>query len=62
MSIFSIQWDIIIDAEDKEDAAKQAFGMMQDPQNTATFLRITNHETLETSLEDYEYLLRETTT
>ena len=54
MPEFTVAWSIQIDAEDDIDAVKQVIGMMQDPWNTATYFRVDNHETGETTIKDYE--------
>ncbi len=45
MTQYKVTWTDIIEAEDVNDAVRQADGMLQDPDNICTFWRVENLET-----------------
>jgi len=53
---YEVVWSMVLQANDEIDAVTQAIDMLQDPQNTATFLRVTDINTGKTSIRDYESL------
>lgn len=56
MTGYEVTWSTVVEAESFIDAAKQAFGMMRDEDDTSTFLRINNIETRQSVFEDFEEL------
>jgi hypothetical protein len=57
MPEFTVEWSIVVNAETKEEAVQICQGMLEDPDNTATYFRTINHDTGESTIEDYEQLL-----
>lgn len=44
MTIYTVEWSIDLEAESVEDAVRQAWGTLQDPESTATYFRVTGVE------------------
>jgi hypothetical protein len=44
MTIYTVEWSIHLEAESVEDAVRQAWGILQDPESTATYFRVTGVE------------------
>ena len=44
MPLYRVKWEIDIDAESYEEAAEQAWEIMKEQENEASFLDLQNHE------------------
>ena len=51
---YEVIWSNILDAKDEGDAVREAMGMLQDPENTATFFRVINLKTHQETFRDFE--------
>lgn len=40
MTIYTVEWTINLSAESVEDAVRQAWGILRDPESTATYFRV----------------------
>jgi hypothetical protein len=54
---YDVFWSIVVTAENEEDAVRIAHSMIADPDTIATYFRVVNTETGESTMKDYEDVL-----
>lgn len=53
MPTYTVEWTIQITADDPADAVRQAWGVMQDPESSATYFRVTEENAQEGIFRDF---------